>query len=344
MGDMTRSETKCKPTFEGKPLLVEAAPIMAPRFEQTLHHMVNPTLERGYPVVVFCIPSSRKMTQKATWADHWNRRYTSKFSFVQRCLCAFDKTQQEHRMVCSGINMPLPNHNCDTLTHRENTNVLGQLATVTAMVAMIGMLGSQVRVQRPSVLIPRPAKRNRDRALNPTILIDTRTERIGDSHERTLDEPTHAFPMDAKEREKAHRKKLKEEGKDHHAKQRKKIVEDHHDDCGDDLSSLQDESFSGLAHPDLLREVLLLKADEYELHAQDEHEYGEPIPQMTCVVAVGLSPPEAPTYARDLDGSLVRPPLPDCEACSLGRGSTDASHNCLSSRLYLDDEYRLHSP
>ena len=63
MGDATRSETKSKPTFEGKPLLVEAAPIMAPRFEQTLHHTVNPTLEGGSPVAVFCIPSGRKVTQ-----------------------------------------------------------------------------------------------------------------------------------------------------------------------------------------------------------------------------------------------------------------------------------------
>ena len=31
MGDMPRSETKDKPTFEGKTLLVEAAPIMAPK-------------------------------------------------------------------------------------------------------------------------------------------------------------------------------------------------------------------------------------------------------------------------------------------------------------------------
>ena len=157
MGDMSRSETKDKPTFEGKPLLVEAAPIMAPRFEQTLHHMVNPTLEGGYPVAIFCIPLSRKTTQKSTWADHWNRRYKSTFSFVQRCLCAFDKTQQEHRMVCIGTSMPLPNHNCDTLTHRGSTNWLGRLGTVTAMVAMIDMLGSPVRVRRPSVLLPRSA-------------------------------------------------------------------------------------------------------------------------------------------------------------------------------------------
>ena len=47
LGDLTRSERNQKPTFEGRPLLVEAAPVMAPRFEQALHHMVRPTLESG---------------------------------------------------------------------------------------------------------------------------------------------------------------------------------------------------------------------------------------------------------------------------------------------------------
>ena len=200
MGDMTRSEAKDKPTFEGQPLLVEVAPSMAPSFEQTLHHIISPPLERGYPVAIFCIPSNRKTTQKATWADHWNRRYKSKFSFVQRCLCAFDKTQQEHRILCIGTNMSLPNK-CGTLTHKGSTNGLGRLATVTAMVAMIDVLGSPVRVRRPSVLIPRQVKRHRDRALNATKLTDKTTERIEDSTERILDEPLQAFPADAKERE-----------------------------------------------------------------------------------------------------------------------------------------------
>ena len=133
-------------------------------------------------------------------------------------------------------------------------------------------------------------------------------------------------------KERAQRKKIKEEGKEHQAKKRKKIVEDHHDVCGDDLSSLRDESLSGLAYPDLLHEVLLLKADESEAHARDEHEYGDIIPQRTFAMAVGLTPPEAPAYVRDVDGSLVRPPLRDCEACSLGRDSTDVSHNRTEGR------------
>ena len=62
------------------------------------------------------------------------------------------------------------------------------------------------------------------------------------TNELTTAQPTdqYAFPTDAKEREKAHRKADKEQGIEKVVKKRKKIMEDHHDDCGDDLSSLHD--------------------------------------------------------------------------------------------------------
>ena len=83
----------------------------------------------------------------------------------------------------------------------------------------------------------------------------------------------------------------------------------------------------------MLHEVLLLKADEYEAHAQDEYEYGDKTPQKTSATAVGLTPPEAPpTYARDVDGTLIRPSLQDCEACSLGSDATVCTHNRIEGK------------
>ena len=46
----------------------------------------------------------------------------------------------------------------------------------------------------------------------------------------------HAYPTDAKQREKARRKRQKESGHEHVVKKRHKIVEEHYDDCGDDTS------------------------------------------------------------------------------------------------------------
>ena len=146
MGDIVRSDGNHKPTFEGKPLLVEAAPVMAPRFEHTLHRLVRPTLESGCPVAVFCIPSARRVTQKATWADHWNRRFRSHFSFVQRCLCAFDPTMEEHRTLCVGTNVPLPDKTCYALQLAGSTSGMGRIATAKALTAMIDVLGNPVKV------------------------------------------------------------------------------------------------------------------------------------------------------------------------------------------------------
>ena len=59
----------------------------------------------------------------------------------------------------------------------------------------------------------------------------------------------HLFPTDAKAREKERRKAAKEAGNEHVVKKRKKVMEDHHDDCGEDLSSLMDEQGTALCCP-----------------------------------------------------------------------------------------------
>ena len=61
---------------------------------------------------------------------------------------------------------------------------------------------------------------------------------IARSSEDRQVEAAQAYPTDAKEREKARRKKREEKGETITVKKRKKTVENHHDDCGDDLSSL----------------------------------------------------------------------------------------------------------
>ena len=242
--------------------------------------------------------------------------------------------------------MPLPSHECDAIPHKGSTTGLGKNATIAAMIAMIALVGSPVRVQRPSVLIPlsrhrgrapQPARLNVTsdyvtthhdtektglRALSPTEVNDDNGDQRMSARELHQNE-AQVYPTDAKEREKAQRKKLKAEGKEHQAKKRKKVVEDHYDDCGDDLSSLRDEALSGLAYPDLLHDVLMLKADEYETCQFEHRQYGDPLPKGMDATAVGISPPSAPTYVREVDGMYKRPPLKDCEGCHMAR---DAEH------------------
>ena len=49
---------------------------------------------------------------------------------------------------------------------------------------------------------------------------------------------TQVYPTNAKEKEKTQRKADKEKGSERVVKKKQKICEDHHDDCGEDLSSL----------------------------------------------------------------------------------------------------------
>ena len=58
-----------------------------------------------------------------------------------------------------------------------------------------------------------------------------------------------AYPTDAKVREKERRNAEKAAGIEHKVKKRKKIIEDHHDDCGEDLSSLHEGTSSAYIYP-----------------------------------------------------------------------------------------------
>jgi hypothetical protein len=63
---------------------------------------------------------------------------------------------------------------------------------------------------------------------------------------RQQSEACNVDPTDSKEREKARQKQQKAEGRKHIVTKPKPIVEDHYDDCGDDLSSLNDTTLAAL--------------------------------------------------------------------------------------------------
>ena len=67
-----------------------------------------------------------------------------------------------------------------------------------------------------------------------------------DSNPSTNSLSTRSFPTDAKEREKIQKKLDKEKGVERQVRRKPKVCEIHFDDCGDDLSSL-DEHRTALA-------------------------------------------------------------------------------------------------
>jgi len=83
----SRAESKDLSFLALSPLVVEVPPTMPPRFERTLKTLVTPALANGQKLAIMCLPSARRLTQKATWVDHWNRRFGEIFKFVHRCVC-----------------------------------------------------------------------------------------------------------------------------------------------------------------------------------------------------------------------------------------------------------------
>ena len=84
--------------------------------------------------------------------------------------------------------------------------------------------------------------------------------------DQTLAQESCTYPTEAKEREKARKKRLKELGQDRPVVKRKKILEDHYDDCGDDLASLDlykwdtEDEWSDQDHDQSLRQEFWIQS------------------------------------------------------------------------------------
>ena len=143
-----------------------------------------------------------------------------------------------------------------------------------------------------------------------------------------------AYPTDAKERERNRKNAIKAAGGEIKVKKTKKIVEDHYDDCGDDLSSLELSSsdtvniLSGFDWKEPCDfdtdEELLEDSFNYHVRLCVEH---------SCPVDVSkiAKPQPLPEGVTELPrGKDPRAPKPirlsTCKACAFGRLKGDWTH------------------
>ena len=135
-----------------------------------------------------------------------------------------------------------------------------------------------------------------------------------------------AFPTASKEKERNRRNQMKAEGQEIVVKKKKFKVEDHYDDCGDDLSSLGPEDRTTL--------MVGLSA-RYELDSDEElidQDFDRQMVQRLAYPTYPIDPntvaPPAPggTPGRGRDPRAAKPERTTCPSCRLSRATDDWEH------------------
>ena len=220
----------------------------------------------GPEVLVVTQPSLRRKTNKALWISKWNLMSHIPFKFHQTCSCKTGNSVEGCHLTCYvGCSKAVDSGPCSEVPTLSTTSqaavdsLSGTILHLIASMQLTSRSGGQVtgEVER---LTPENASARLVKA--PTLCHST--PQTGIESQQTLDSAQHpihseeqaAFPTDAKVEEKARRKEEKEQGIEKVVKKRLKIMEDHHDDCGDDLSSLNDNTEALLMSPPLCRVTL----------------------------------------------------------------------------------------
>ena len=230
----------------------EVPPFATAGFEKEFLNVVNCIHSQGPQVAVIVQPSLRKTKPQCLWVSKWNALENIPFKFKQTCSCKMgDPVPGCHFMCYVGTTyeflcetcqeVPTPTA-CPETLGRSLGGMLATLASfpdkysssisptsvdITATVRSHSRLSDGSQRNISDRLQRTPDSLNKRESLNLKDSLNKKTSQ---------ESPQQAFPTDAKERERERRKAQKEAGHEHVVKKKKKIVEDHFDDCGDDLS------------------------------------------------------------------------------------------------------------
>ena len=163
-----------------------------------------------------------------------------------------------------------------------------------------------------------------------------------------------AFPTEQREQAKKRKDKLKAEGKEVVVKKRVKVVEDHYDDCGDDITSLQDTDQQVKSSANLSVRIPQ-ECDLEEVFEDDiDHHHAYPVIQtlderkaqaeLKRIDPATISQPQLGEPREQPDAAAVeaaannagatgrRKPL--CKACRASRTRSDWEHNRVIGECY----------
>ena len=162
-----------------------------------------------------------------------------------------------------------------------------------------------------------------DSALTSVLLPESRRP-LGESRTAESQGPQeHCFPTEAKVREKNRKKADQEQGVTRTVKKRPKVVEDHHDDCGEDLTSLWEREDAAYVMP--------CDYDTDEALSDEEHDLCLLETLGDKALAFPIDPTGVPraTPGEPSKGRDPRAPPPHespCPACRCFRARNDWEH------------------
>ena len=257
--------------------VLEVPPSVAPLYEHKLLDMVSRVRAAGPEVAIIVQPSMRRRSDKSLWVHKWNHLQHAPFRFFRTCSCQLGNVVDGcHFATYIGATWRLPFGPCAELptlaaTSAASLQSLGGTLSAIAHIAPLsrscGSASSGSLLPMAATVLPPAACSGAKQTPDSAVPVPPGGGQCADSRVRTASEKQTFYPTDAKVREKERRAKLKEQGIEHVVKKRKKIMEDHYDDCGDDLSSLQDKT--DLEHAGIVN----LKPCDYD--SEDELQYDE---------------------------------------------------------------------
>ena len=269
---------------QAQAVVLEVPPVCRPKFEHDLLNLVHKILNITSTLVVLVQPSVRRKSNKALWLQRWNNMSGVPFRFYQTCSCKTGNTVPGCRLTCYvGCSRSLYLFPCNELpticaTSQASVESLGGtfhhiLAVLLAGHGDSGLVPSSPASSPQLLCRQHVGMCPSDRCSNMCWSQQTpdsaqHTQRGGEGRttetatppqnhiqgeSRTTEPleppPVPTYPTDAKVREKNRRKAQKEAGQEHVVQKRKKIMEDHHDDCGTDISSLHEKDTTNLVFP-----------------------------------------------------------------------------------------------
>ena len=223
-------------------VIIEAPPVASSGYEQKMTALIHKVRALGVRHAVVVMPSLRRKTNKSLWVSKWNRNTSSPFVFHQYCSCKFGSDHGSHLAVYIGCSESLSVDACPCVP-TLSTCRQASVESLSLIVEKIGLI-----LDRP------PSNEGAHRV--PDSAVFTTSVAISGSASalegRPADQQGKAeacFPTEAKVLEKQRKLADKAQGVERPVKKRVKVVEDHHDDCGNDLSSLDGREVSAFTAP-----------------------------------------------------------------------------------------------